>query len=172
MYPRGLRPMIYILGIDPGAHGGYCFKFLDGTDNKTFAFNKQTPAEIVKTIENYIDTMRFINGIESITAFIEEVHTMPHDGKVSAFSFGKNYGWWLGVLTSLKIPIIEIPPAKWQAGLKLRVRGLEYRDKKKALKEAAQKRFPDLNLTLDTCDAALIAEYGRQIILAERMAAK
>ncbi len=164
--------MIYVLGIDPGIHGGYCLKHLDGSDNTTFAFSKQTSADIVKTLKDYINATRFIVGVNSVTAFIEEVHSMPHDGKVSAFSFGKNYGWWLGVLTTLGIPIIEIPPVKWQAALKLRVRGLEYRDKKKALKEAAQKRFPDLNLTLDTCDAALIAEYGRQLILSERMTAK
>ena len=43
----------------------------------------------------------------------------------------------------------------------------KYGEKKKALKEIAQKRFPELNLTLDTCDAALIAEYGRRCLLYE-----
>ncbi len=157
--------MIYILGIDPGQHGGFCVTSLDGSTRYVVSFNRVTLPEISTQIRVLKQRMAIFN--DRIVAFIEEVHSMPKDGKVQAFSFGKNYGFWQGVLISNGIEIHEVLPAKWQSALKLRVRGLEYSQKKKALKEIAQKRFPDLNLTLDTCDAALIAEYGRQIILSE-----
>jgi len=161
--------MICILGIDPGQHGGFSIVKLNGDHRAAYAYNKQTLPEIVDTLRAIKETNDLL-GFKTL-AFIEEVHSMPKDGKASAFSFGQNYGAWLATLISLKIGYKEIPPGQWQAGLKLRVRGMEYRDKKKALKEKAQKLFPDLNLTLDTCDAALIAEYGRQVTLAERKAA-
>lgn len=161
--------MVRILGIDPGQHGGFCFMELNG-QIEPYAFNRLTQFDIATKIINEKLLAQMFG--DSIIAFIEQVHSMPHDGKASAFSFGKNFGLWLGVLTALKIPYYEIPPMTWQAGLKLRVRGKEYREKKKALKEAAQKYWPEYNITYDTCDAILIAEYGRRKLLAERKAAK
>lgn len=159
--------MVRILGIDPGAHGGFCFMDLDG-QIEPYAYNKLTPLDIaVKIINEKILAQMF--GY-SIIAYIEQVHSMPHDGKASAFSFGKNFGIWLGILTALKIPYYEIPPAVWQSGLKLRLRGKEYREKKKALKEIAQRWWPENNLTYDTCDAVLIAEYGKREILNKKAA--
>lgn len=157
--------MILILGIDPGQHGGFSTVMLDGSQREVYPFNRMTLPEISKAVRNFKTIALLYNT--RIVAFIEEVHSMPKDGKVQAFSFGKNYGFWQGILIAHGIEIHEVLPVKWQSALKLRVRGLEYSQKKKALKEIAQKRYPDLNLTLDTCDAALIAEYGRQIILSE-----
>ncbi len=160
--------MVRILGIDPGQHGGFCFMDLNGQP-EPYAYNKLTVLDIASKLINEKILAQMFD--DRIIAYIEQVHSMPHDGKASAFSFGKNFGMWLGILTALKIPYYEIPPATWQAGLKLRIRGKEYREKKKALKEAAQKRWPECNLTYDTCDAVLIAEYGRQKTIAERKAA-
>lgn len=157
--------MILILGIDPGQHGGYCLMSLDGNKKSVKAFNKLTLPEISKDIGDLKNCASLLG--DRVIAYIEEVHSMPNNGKVQAFSFGKNYGFWIGILIAHGIEIRETLPAKWQSALKLRVRGLEYGEKKKALKEIAQKRFPELNLTLDTCDAALIAEYGRRCLLYE-----
>lgn len=159
--------MVRILGIDPGQHGGFCFRDTEDDEYMNFyAYNKLTVRDIVGIIECEKETCR-ICGIP-IKAFIEQVHSMPHDGKASAFSFGKNFGMWLGIITALKLPCYEIPPAAWQAGLKLRLRGKEYREKKKALKEIAQKYWPQYNITYDTCDAILIAEFGRRKIIEEK----
>jgi len=147
-----------ILGIDPGAHGAMSVTSLDGSFREVFPFHKVTYHEIARTIELY-------NAIySSVFAYVEEVHSMPKDGKVQAFTFGRNYGIILGVLIALKIPIVDVLPNTWQTGLKLRTRGLEYREKKRALKLAALKKFPQFNVTLDTADALLIAEYGRLLV--------
>lgn len=152
---------IGIIGIDPGAHGGMSFVSLDGAERKAYSFAKMNYHDIVNLLIEYDLTY-------DLSAYIEEVHAMPKDGKVQSFSFGKNYGILLGLLTALKIPRIDVLPAKWQSYLKLRVRGLEYREKKKALRDEAIKLFPKLSPTLETCDALLIAEYGRRMQLEER----
>lgn len=157
--------MIGILGIDPGSHGAMCFVRLDGLARRVHPFSRITMAEVANLIEIYSMT-------HDLIVYIEEVHSMPKDGKVQAFSFGKNYGTLLGIITALRVPRVDVLPAKWQSELKLRVRGLEYRDKKRALKAEAEKRFPWLSVTLDNCDALLIAEYGRQKELHEQELAK
>lgn len=158
--------MVRILGIDPGQHGGFCFRDTKHNEHiNTYSYNKLTVYDIAGIIETEKEICKLC-GVP-IRAFIERVHSMPHDGKASAFSFGKNYGMWLGLLTALKIPYHDIPPATWQAGLRLRLRCKEYRERKKALKEIAQKYWPEAGLTYDTCDAALIAEYGRRRVICE-----
>jgi len=159
--------MLFVVGIDPGGHGAVSIVSLDGRDRVAYGFEKYTPHDLKNILNYYTEFL----GV-SLTAFIEEVHAMPRDGKVQAFSFGKNYGFWLGLLTGLNIPYETVIPLKWQNGLKLRVRGLEYKQKKKELKGHAQRLFPSLNPTLGTCDALLIAEYGRKVLIEQRKAAR
>lgn len=151
-----------IIGIDPGSHGAISFVSLDGLSRNVFGFSKHTEYDIKSIILEHKDFLGF-----ELKAYIEEVHAMPHDGKVQSFSFGKNYGFWIGLLTGLGIPYHIVIPLKWQSALKLKVRGLEYRQKKNQLKANAQRLFPQLSPTLETCDALLIAEYGRQVTLKE-----
>jgi len=159
-----------IIGIDPGSHGAISFVSLDGKFRKVYGFSKYTMYDI----RNIITELRDILGyrINDMKAYIEEVHAMPRDGKVQAFSFGKNYGFWIGLLTGLEVPYQTVIPLKWQNGLRLKVRGLEYKQKKNELKANAQRLFPNLSPTLETCDALLIGEYGRQITLQEMRAAR
>ena len=48
---------------------------------------------------------------------IEKVHSMPRQGVASAFTFGKGYGIWLGVLGTLGIPYEEVTPQRWQGAM-------------------------------------------------------
>ncbi len=159
--------MIYVLGIDPGGLGAMCLTSLDGSQRKVFAYSKYTPHDIA-------EVLKFTGEIQGdeIECFIEDVHSMPNNGKKQAFSFGKNFGFWLGLLTGLNIPYNTVLPIKWQNVLKVRARGLEYKQRKNALKECAQRLFPKLNPTLETCDAILIAEYGRRVIVERKRAAR
>lgn len=151
-----------IIGIDPGSHGALSLVSLDGINRTAYGFSKYTEHDIANIIREQKDFYGF-----TLKAYIEEVHSMPRDGKVQAFSFGKNYGFWLGLLTGLEVPYYPIIPLKWQSALRLKVRGLDYKEKKNALKANAQRMFPQLNPTLETCDSLLIAEYGRQVTLSE-----
>lgn len=151
-----------VIGIDPGKHGAISFASLNGDFRKVFGFSKYTEHDIKNIILEHKEFLGY-----KLTTFIEDVHAMPKDGKVQAFSFGKNYGFWIGLLTGLGIPYQKVTPLKWQSALNLKSRGLEYKQKKNVLKGHAQRLFPELNPTLETCDALLIGEYGRQTIIKE-----
>jgi len=156
---------MYIIGIDPGTHGALSVVNLTGDKREVYAFSKHTDHDLRIILED-------LAALYDCRAYLEEVHAMPRDGKVQAFNFGNNFGFWRGLLTGLKIPYESVIPLKWQNGLKLKLRKLEYRQKKNALKGYAQQWFPDLKPTLDTCDALLIAEYGRRSILEQKRLAR
>ena len=90
-------------------------------------------------------------------AVIESVHSMPGQGVKSTFTFGTNYGMWLGILASLQVPYIQVSPTKW-----MNIYGPRPKDKtarKNYLKHLAQQRYPKLPITLATADAILLAHY-------------
>lgn len=152
---------MYIIGIDPGVSGTMSIVNLNGDCREVYAFSKYTEHDLRIVLEDFAT-------LHECKAFLEEVHAMPRDGKKQAFSFGNNFGFWRGLMTGLKIPYEPIIPLKWQNGLKLKLRGLEYKQKKNKLKGIAQQWYPHLKPTLDTCDALLIAEYGRRFILEQK----
>ena len=49
----------------------------------------------------------------NLVAYIERVWAFRNSGTTQAFSFGVNYGMWLGCLGTLKIPYIEVIPKTW-----------------------------------------------------------
>lgn len=137
------------IGIDPGKGGGIVFI----RDNKTATAYKcpPTPRDIVSLIKNET------KGFRKKSAIIEKVHSMPRDGVVSAFSFGCNYGAWLGILAALNIPFITVRPQEWQkyygALPKLK------KSRKHKLKQLAFELYPEAKNTLATADAILIGHY-------------
>lgn len=89
------------LGIDPGLSGAWA---------------------IIDTYEQikYAGLFTGITILTEITydkiacACIEQVHAMPGQGVTSMFTFGTNYGMWLGALEALHIPYILCTPQRWQ----------------------------------------------------------
>lgn len=142
-----------VVGIDPGQKGGIAWK-KDGTvkavpmpDGRHNIFKKL--AEIV-------------DGRTAIVA-IESVHSMPKQGVSSTFKFGKGYGEILGILTALKVVIVEPTPQAWK---KVVLDGTA-KDKEAAIIVAGN-LFPDVNLIPPGCrkshdgiaDALLIMEWA------------
>ena len=107
--------MIYV-GIDPGVTGGVVA--LDEEGQYLDAF--RTPSFKDKSKRQY-DVRGMAESIQQLrtegrlSVGIEKVGAMPRDGRVGAFSFGKGYGIWLGILAALEVPYIEVPPQRWQA---------------------------------------------------------
>ncbi len=93
-------------------------------------------------------------------AIIESVHSMPKQGVKSVFTFGKGYGQWLGILASHEIPYTQVSPQKWMKFYGSLPK--EKKDRKNHLKHLAQQRFPNLNITLATADAVLLANYLKE----------
>ena len=138
-----------ILGIDPGVGGGFVL------------MDNLTPVQVGL----YVSEQMFIEHMEEVTsegvdaAFIEKVNAFPGQGVASTWKFAQNYGFERGVIRTLKIPLHEVLPQKWQKGLGI-PQVKEKTKRKAALKDVAGRLFPQVKWTLKTCDAALIAHYG------------
>ena len=113
--------------------------------------------------------------IEKITGFI------PDGGASQMFEFGRSVERVGCIVEALGIRIIEVTPQVWQKSLSLGGKGLLRatpemtpgerkgiksrnallkRQWKSKLKGEAERRFPMCNVTLKTCDALLILDYG------------
>lgn len=148
-----------IIGVDPGKHGAIAVyyphngkilveNFLGDED----AFN------IVSQIRDFafIERCGIVAYMELVGGFIQG---NPASGS-SMFNFGDNFGYWRGLFRMAKIPLRLVRPQKWQAGLALgKTKGVE---RKRALKDAASRIYPNLKCTLANSDALLILDYARR----------
>ena len=144
------------IGIDPGKSGGIVFINRD----KIIEMYKcpQTIEEMAELLEPYRMTWE---STIPITAYIEQVHAFPSDGRSSVFKFGTNYGIWQGLLGANKIETKFIAPQVWMKSLEL---PKDKVSRKKELKTIAQKVVDKQKLnkrvTLHTADAVLIGMFG------------
>ncbi len=156
-----------VLGIDPGIGGGVVALTHEGT----LDYARRTPVITEKSKRHY-DIPGMVEAITNavtqnpeLIVAIEKVGAMPRDGKVGAFSFGKGYGIWLGILGALAIPYMEVTPQRWQARM---LAGLPRGPHTKASAvQRSKSLFPSLPIKVKAdwgmADAALIAEYIRQV---------
>lgn len=137
------------MGIDPGKGGGIVFIKKRGIAS---AFKcPDTPEQIVSLIKTET------RGFRKKRAMIEKVHSMPRDGVVSAFTFGCNYGTWLGILSAMNIPFDKVRPQQWQKFYGKLPK--EKKSRKHKLKDMAYELYPGAKNTLATADAILIGHY-------------
>ena len=141
--------MIYdmYIGIDPGNSGGICAI----TQDSAVCYKTQgTPYDIADMLDTMIDRYKPI-------AVIEAVHSMPGNSARSMFTFGTNYGIWLGLLAAYHIPYRQVTPSKWIKSFGAMPKARP--ERKNHLKHLAQQRNPELKPTLATADAILLAHY-------------
>ena len=140
---------IYI-GIDPGKNG------VIGIIYNETAYCLKCPTTIAE-MANEISSIKQIAPDITVQAIIEKVHSMPKQGVKSVWTFGANYGQWLGILASNKIPYVQVSPQKWMR--LYQPLSKDKKERKNQLKHQAQQRFPELKITLATSDALLLAYY-------------
>ena len=143
------------IGIDPGKNGGIAVM---GADGEVLDVVKMpgTPQELLDFLEQYKD--------DSFCT-LERVGGMPGNGGNAMFNFGKGYGHLQMALLALHIPTEDVTPNKWEKTYQLGSSGKYTKTEwKNRLKAKAQQMFPHLGkkITLATCDALLICEYGRR----------
>lgn len=143
---------IYI-GIDPGKNGGIGFIYND------IAYCRKCPTTVSDMTEEIKVVMEMAPDIQKF-AIIEDVHSMPGQGVRSVFTFGKGYGQWIGILSALSIPYTQVSPQKWMKFYTPLPK--DKKERKNKLKHLAQQRFPELNITLATADAMLLANYLKE----------
>lgn len=165
-----------IIAIDPGKSGGIAWRL--GTGG--------TPSAItVPDTEGNI--MEFLRGVTAshptlpAVAYMEEVGGYIHGSAApgsAMFNFGRNYGFTLGVLQTLRVPVRLVKPQRWQQWLGIGnsrsviTPGMKpdaaRRAWKNKLKAEAQRRFPASGVTLATCDALLLLDYATHEVRAQR----
>jgi hypothetical protein len=136
------------IAIDPGVGGAMAVQYPDGSIT-AHEFDCEA------TMRDELENVLAYDGTAEIRAVLERVHSMPAQGVSSTFKLGANYGYWRGVLQGLRIPFREVIPQKWQRAVLVPGK-LQGPERKRALKQVAQERFPKLKVTLKTADALLM----------------
>ena len=141
------------IGIDPGINGGIAIIYNDAYTVQKCPNTIQEMADVLITLKDQAPNL-------PMYTIIEKVHSMPGNSGRSMFTFGCNYGQWLGILAVLRIPYIEVIPNKWMKHYGSMPK--KRKDRKNHIKHLAQQRYPDVKITLATSDAMLIANYMRE----------
>lgn len=146
------------LGIDPGVSGGIAVVNQSGKVVQLRAM-PQVPRDIWWVISSIVADFAVI---ERVSGYIGKGGDREKGGgAANAHSMGKflrNAGMLIGFLTAAEIPFTETPPQVWQAAL-----SVPRPTSKAGLKSRCCQLFPrQRGITLQTCDALLIAEFCRR----------
>lgn len=145
-----------VIGIDPGKNGGIAVVDCTGAI-----------VDVVKMPETMQDLLDYLRDLASPDAvcYMESVgFGMPGQSSSATAKFARHCGHLEMALLALGIPVVTVTPNKWEKSFQLGKSG-EYTktEWKNRLKGKAQQLFPSLGrrITLCTCDALLLARYGR-----------
>lgn len=152
-----------IVGIDPGATGAIVVLEDDHPIEKPIEWITMPVMKVGSaTRVNAAALADFLESVDPVEVYVEQVGAMPGQGVSSMFNFGHNVGTVMGVLGALKIPYSLVTPQSWK-----KAAGLIGKDKDAARARAIQ-LWPDWRV-LDKkgegqayADAALIARYGNE----------
>ena len=146
--------MIFI-GIDPGKTGGIAWVHDDSAVPCHIKFDGLTELDVHRVVQSLVCLAQ--KEMQSVYAVIESVSATPQMGVTSAFSFGRNFGFWLGVLAGCAVPYSLVRPQKWQKAM-----GCMSKGDKNVTKAAAQRLYPNERITHHTADALLLATFCRR----------
>lgn len=146
--------MIYI-GIDPGKNGGIAVLTpeIGGTIAEVYKYSNDRLIAVIKAHEG------------QARATVEKVSARPHQGVVSMFNFGANYGAIIGILEALEVEYKTVTPQRWKRAMQVT------KDKQSSI-DKAKEIYNGINLrATDRCrtdhdgmaEALLIATYGVQL---------
>lgn len=160
--------MKYIIGIDPGKNGGIALLDQEGNVINVEKM-PETPQDLYSSLAQLSSLVAALDDSQ-LVVYIEKVGGIPGQGASSAFSFGKGCGHLEMALLALKMKTNDVTPQKWQKLYSVghssitKSTAAEKKEHKLKLKAKAQSLFPSLGkkITNATCDALLIAEYGRK----------
>lgn len=139
-----------IIGIDPGKTGGIAY--IKGSEVRAYPM----PDKPIGVRDLYDRICRRVSP-SLLYVVLEQVHASPQMGVSSAFTFGQGFGNLEMLVLCRLTPerLVMVTPQKWQTALKCLTKG----DKRVSL-ERAKELFPDVDSTLKTADALLLAYYG------------
>ena len=151
-----------VAGIDPGKNGGIVIiNDGDNIDDSPMVEMHKCPRSTVG-MSSILRSARNTAWVQQdkIVVAIEKVWAFPTDARSAAFKFGVNYGQWLGIIGSLNLPFMEVPPKTWMSSYDPVPK--EKKERKQYLKDTCITMYKDIflyknNITYAVSDAALIA---------------
>lgn len=156
-----------ILGVDPGQHGAIV------------AFNEVTreiDGMLDVDVDFLADELAMCEKIQLVflqprmgqrprpLCFLEHVHSMPTDGHVGAFTFGREFGALKAALRIAGCRVCLVQPALWKAAMGLT-------SDKSLSRQRAITLFPDAASLFrrkkddGRAEAALLAVYGERFLV-------
>lgn len=155
--PKRNSKVIYV-GIDPGKSGG--FAWYEGEEIQSCPM-PTTELDLWHLIQS-------ISKLGTVNCLIENVHSMPRDGRAAAFTFGEGFGSLKAFCCAAEYRRRFLVPRSWQAYLRIPPKRktespAKFKDR---LLERAHEEFPDFDLwrqprtkgvQKSVCDAMLIA---------------
>ena len=144
------------IGIDPGISGGLAVINENGSIK---AYKCPSSSEDMSVLFQICmgDT-----APENIRLLMERVWARPTNAVRAAFSYGVNYGQWLGISSSHEIKMNTVIPTAWirRIGCPKAIKSVI---RKRWLKEKAKELYPEIKrVTLKTSDAILITRYAKE----------
>ena len=144
------------VGIDPGKSGGI------------MVIDEMGEATAYKCPEKVLDMSILFKLIightapDNVELLMERVWARPGNAVRAAFTYGVNYGQWLGIAASHEIKMYTVLPNNWIKWVGC-PKALPVADRKRWLKAKAKELYPELNkVTLATADAILITHYAKE----------
>lgn len=145
-----------VLAVDPGQAGGLAVWNQDnGIELHPMPDNMMEFADL---IEHHVgaDASAFVY-MEQVGGYIKG---NPAPGS-AMFNFGRGYGFVQGYCYAKGLPVVLVTPQRWLKHHHFNGGGLKSEDRKRRLKELAQRLHPGLKgITLKTCDALLLLGYA------------
>ncbi len=139
-----------VIGVDPGESGNICV--LSSTGNCDF----YKPEEWRVFIRSTWHVL--INPGQPMPVYIEKVHSSPRQGVRQAFTFGRSFGYLIGVFEALGYRVQTVAPKDWQRTYKM-PSGMEYGERKTWLWDKA-KELSGREVFKYQADAYLIARWA------------
>ena len=150
------------IGIDPGKNGG------------VMVITETGEVTAYKCPDNEFDmSVLFKIAIgntapDKVNLLMERVWARPSNATRAAFTYGVNYGQWLGIAASHEIKMYTTLPNDWIKWIGC-PKGMIVKDRKNWLKSKAKELYPDLKkVTLATADAILITYYAKEAYFNEK----
>ena len=137
-----------ILAIDPGANGGFAWIDEDGI------VHAQKMPDGMTAIADRIVELKHQGATEAV---MEKVGGyMPGNSGPAAATFARHCGHLDATLYCAGLPCELVAPTVWQRPMNL---PKDKKQRKAAIKETMQRRYPHLRVTLSTADALAILTY-------------
>jgi crossover junction endodeoxyribonuclease RuvC len=148
-----------IIAIDPGLSGGVAVQWFGKRNCWAMPETQGDLLALVREIREaaLAERCEVVCVLEQVSGFAGRAQPGS-----SMFRFGEHFGFIKGVVQALGIRLVLVRPQVWQKGFGLGTASAcrtksEWKNK---LKAEAQRRFPQLNVTLKTADALLMLDYA------------